>query len=419
MAQTVAVVGAQWGDEGKGKIVDVLAEKADIVARYQGGANAGHTLVVDGKQTILHLIPSGVLHGKTCVIGNGAVIEPSELKKELAEVEKDHGSLEGKLFISTRAHLTLPHHRSNDAKFEDAGQGNGSTKRGIGPTYAAKMARDGIMMGDLLDLDYAKDRLEQVLTKTRKKGMFRAISRQLEEYADTFSPYIASTVAMMNKEIAAGKKILFEGAQGVLLDVDHGTYPYVTSSNTGTHGIAAGLGIPPNKLDYSIGIVKAYTTRVGDGPFMTHLTDDIGKKIQTVGKEKGATTGRPRKTGWIDTLALRYACQTNGFSSLCLTKLDILNCVDEIKICVGYKDSKGNLYRDYPEETRILEDCTPEYVSVKSWKEDITKAKSLDDLPTKCREYIRRIEGYVGTPFGIISVGPGRKQTMILKHPFE
>lgn len=415
----VVVVGAQWGDEGKGKITDLLCKDVDVVARYQGGANAGHTIVVNGKKTVLHLVPSGVLQNKLCIIGNGTVIELHELKKEIAEVEKAFGSLKGKLFISSKAHITLPHHREEDAASEDGDKKNmiGTTKRGIGPTYRDKVARIGLVMGDLLDEKKLQARLDVVLKKKGNHTESAELMKQLLAYGHEWKDYIVDTVTLLNEELASGKRVLFEGAQGALLDVDHGTYPYVTSSNCITGGACTGLGIAPKHVNYALGIVKAYTTRVGTGPFPTELANELGEKIRQVGAEFGATTGRPRRTGWLDIPALRYAAMINGLDGLAITKLDILNCVESIKICVAY-DHRGKRLEKYPTDTHVLEECTPIYEEVPSWKEDISKATSMNDLPKACREYVARIEKLVGVPVAIVSVGPQRHETMIVKNPF-
>ena len=375
----IVIVGAQWGDEGKGKIVDVLTEKADIVARYQGGHNAGHTVVINKKKFVLHLIPSGILHKNTvCIIGNGVVVEPQALIKEITDLRKRGIKVSGNLLISRNAHLIMPYHLVIDSASEKT-KGKkciGTTGRGIGPTYVDKMARTGIRVGDLLDPEAFREKLATNLRHVNflmknlyKMPVFSAkkIFDEYMGYARTLRKYIADTDLIINKAIAENKNLLLEGAQGTLLDIDHGTYPFVTSSNSIAGGACTGLGIGPTKITGVIGIVKAYTTRVGSGPFPTELHDSIGEGMREKGGEFGATTGRPRRCGWLDTVILKHSTAVNGFSGIVITKLDILDGLDTIKICTSYR-YKGKTYKDMPKDLAVLENCTPVYEEFKGWK---------------------------------------------------
>ena len=390
---SIVVVGTQWGDEGKGKIVDYYGEKVDIVARYQGGNNAGHTVVINGETFKLHFLPSGILRGKFCILGNGMVIEPKALIEEI-EMIKNRG-IEPNIMISNRAHVILKKHLEEDAKDKKIG----TTKRGIGPAYTDKIARRGIRIGDLLDEDYMKERLG-------------SIAEEYITYGRMLSSYIGDTTTTINELIENGKSIMFEGAQGTYLDIDHGTYPYVTSSNTVSGGACTGTGVGPTKIDKVIGIVKAYTTRVGEGPFPTELNDSVGQKIRDNGKEYGTTTGRPRRCGWFDAVLVRHACMINGVTSIAITKLDVLSGINPIKICTAY-ELNGEIIKHVP-LTRDMYKCKPIYEELPGWDEDITNAKTLDDLPENARVYIEKIETLCKTNVELVSVGPGREQTIVI-----
>jgi len=428
----VAVVGTQWGDEGKGKIVDIYAEKADIIARFQGGNNAGHTLVVNGRKTILHLIPSGILHNnKICVIGNGVVVDPAVLLQEIKELQK--GSLfppNTKLLVSERAHLIMPYHRSLDVAREaqNSSKKIGTTGRGIGPAYEDKVARRGIRVGDLYDEELFREKLHHALEEKNflLKGLFKEkplneddIASEYLGYAEKIKPYVADTSLILDTEIKKGKKILFEGAQGSNLDVDYGTYPYVTSSNTAAGYASCGSGIGPNAINNVVGICKAYTTRVGQGPFPTELKDAIGEHMQKVGQEFGATTGRKRRCGWLDIVLVRQAARVSGITALAITKLDVLTGLDKIKICVGYKSDQGEFTEAVPYNMNTLSKCKPLYEEFDGWKENISRAKKMGDLPANAQKYLQRLEELSGVNIILVSVGSGRGETITLKDPFR
>ena len=427
----VAVVGTQWGDEGKGKIVDLYTEKADVVARFQGGNNAGHTLVVNGKKTILHLIPSGILHDrKICIIGNGVVFDPFVFLQEIEELQQ--GKLlppHTKLFVSEKAHLIMPYHRSLDQAREahSSGKKIGTTGRGIGPAYEDKVARTGIRVGDLYEEDLFREKLNQslkeknfLLTNYYKDKPLdeEEIANQYLTYAQKLKPYVADTSLLLDHEIKQGKKILFEGAQGSQLDVDHGTYPYVTSSNTVSGNASCGNGIGPNKINTVVGICKAYTTRVGEGPFPTELKDDIGNHMQQVGQEFGATTGRKRRCGWLDMVLVRQAVRVSGITALAITKLDVLTGLDKLKICVGYKSTAGTFTHAVPASMRVLSECQPVYEEFDGWKEDILYAREMSELPANARKYLKRLEELAEAKITLVSVGAGREETIVLEDPF-
>jgi adenylosuccinate synthase len=428
----VAVIGTQWGDEGKGKIVDIYAEDADVIARFQGGNNAGHTLVVNGVQTILHLIPSGILHdGKICIIGNGVVIDPKVLIEEMNAL-KMRGLLPAntRLFVSDRAQVIMPYHRSIDVARESHGVGKkiGTTGRGIGPAYEDKIARVGIRICDLMDKDLFKEKLNRnieeknfYLTKLFQEEPLDENSMYSEylEYADQIRPYVKDTSIIMGEELRKGKKILFEGAQGTHLDIDHGTFPYVTSSNTVAGNAACGTGVGPAVINSVVGICKAYTTRVGEGPFPTELNDEIGDCIREVGHEYGATTGRKRRCGWLDMVVVRQSVRLSGITGIALTKLDVLTGLDTLKICVAYKTPQGEFTESLPSNPRLLAQCQPVYEEMDGWKEDITKAKDIENLPRNTRKYIERLETLAGVKLVLVSVGAGREETIILKNPFS
>ncbi len=426
----IIVVGAQWGDEGKGKIIDILSKYADVVARYQGGHNAGHTVVVNEEEFILHLIPSGILHReKICVIGNGVVIDPEALIDEIEGLENRGVAIKDNLFISKNSHLIMPYHRILDRESERSKgvKSIGTTGRGIGPAYVDKMARIGIRMIDLLDPKVFREKLESNLShindlldtiyKTDRLDIEEIFSKYLG-YAERIGFYIADVSMLINKYIKEGKSILFEGAQGTLLDVDHGTYPYVTSSSATAGGACTGLGIGPTRIDGVLGVSKAYTTRVGGGPFPTELKDETGESLRTKGREYGATTGRPRRCGWLDTVLVRYSVRINGFNGIALTKLDILDEYPEIKICVGYK-YKGKVYDEMPHEHSVLWGCEPVYEKIEGWQESTIGIKVYNNLPAKAQAYIKRVEDLVGVSIDIISTSQKRYDTIIKQNPFK
>ncbi|HTY10309.1 MAG TPA: adenylosuccinate synthase [Bacteroidota bacterium] len=415
------IVGAQWGDEGKGKIVDLLSDDIDIVARYQGGANAGHTVVIGEKEYVLHLIPSGIFHKHvTCVIGNGVVIDPMALMEEIAMIKSFNIKIEGRLFISHNAHLIMPYHKLLDSIREQGANKIGTTGRGIGPAYIDKYMRTGIRVVDLLDRKVLCDKLKsnieeknQLLSKVYGSAVLdvdKMIS-EYEEFDKKIDPYVTDTSAYLIAALKKKKNILAEGAQGALLDVDHGTYPFVTSSNPTSGGACTGLGIPPTSVKNIIGIVKAYSTRVGNGPFPTEHTDGIGEKLRTVGHEFGATTGRPRRCGWLDMVSLKYSLEINGVKEIALTKLDVLDEFDEIRICTGYSIDRRPL-KSFPSALQTLERVEPVYRSYKGWKETISTAKKYKQLPARARQYIEAIEKLSGVPVSIVSVGARRDQTV-------
>ncbi len=425
----IVVVGAQWGDEGKGKIVDVLTEKADIVARYQGGHNAGHTVVINNRKFVLHLIPSGILHKNTvCIIGNGVVVEPKALIGEITDLKKRGITVSDNLLISRNAHLIMPYHLALDSASEKT-KGRkciGTTGRGIGPTYVDKMARSGIRVGDLLSPEAFQEKLRTNLRQVNflMKNLYKApvfnaktIFEEYMGYARTLRKYIADTDIIINAAIAEKKNLLLEGAQGTLLDVDHGTYPFVTSSNSTAGGACTGLGIGPTKITGVIGVVKAYTTRVGSGPFPTELRDAIGEKMRAKGGEFGATTGRPRRCGWLDTVILKHSASVNGFSGFVVTKLDILDGLDTIRICTSYH-YKGRIYTAMPKDLEVLENCTPVYEEVKGWKENTQGITEFRKLPVKAQAYIRRIEKLIGVKAVIVSTGQKRDELIMLQEQF-
>ena len=429
MNKNVVVLGTQWGDEGKGKIVDLLTDQAAAVVRFQGGHNAGHTLVIEGEKTVLHLIPSGILRENvTCLIGNGVVLSPEALLKEIAELEEKNVPVRERLRISAACPLILPYHVALDqAREVAAGKDKiGTTGRGIGPAYEDKVARRGLRLGDVLDADRFAEKLRAVMDyhNYQLTGYYKVdpvdydtVLQESLAMAEQLRPMIADVTTLLHDYRHNGEKILFEGAQGSLLDIDHGTYPFVTSSNTTAGGTATGSGFGPLYLDYVLGITKAYTTRVGSGPFPTELFDSTGEHLATRGHEFGATTGRPRRCGWFDAVALRNAVQINSVSGLCLTKLDVLDGLENIQICVGYQDADGNPSPN-PVDSDDYEGLVPVYEEVAGWEESTIGAKTLDELPANARAYIARIEEVVGAPIDIISTGPDRVETIVLRHPF-
>jgi len=430
MAQVI-IVGTQWGDEGKGKIVDLYAREADVIARFQGGNNAGHTLVVEGKQTILHLIPSGILHDrKVCILGNGMVIDPGVLLREIDELsEQKLFPPDTKLYISYNAHIIMPYHKSLD-KAREARKGAakiGTTGRGIGPAYEDKIVRTGIRLCDLLD----RERFAEMLRSNVEEKNFYltqfynadpveydAIFDEYSGYADRLRRYAANTSLIIDQEIRKGRDILFEGAQGCHLDIDYGTYPFVTSSNTAAGSACCGSGIGPTQIDAVVGICKAYTTRVGEGPFVTELTGSVGERIQQVGCEFGATTGRKRRCGWIDMVLVRQSVRVSGITGLALTKLDVLTGIDPLRICVAYTAGDEQFSEAVPPDMKVLGQSSPVYEEMEGWSEDITGAKTMDDLPANARKYIERLEELAGVKMALVSVGPGRDETIMLESPF-
>jgi adenylosuccinate synthase len=426
----VIVIGTQWGDEGKGKVVDVLAEKAGFVVRFQGGNNAGHTMVVDGESFISHLIPSGILHpDKVCLIGNGVVVDPGVLIEEIHHLQGRGIAVNpDNLVVSENAHLIMPYHKLIDHGRErlKGDRKLGTTGRGIGPCYEDKATRRGIRFCDLIDEEAFKDKLAAILGEKNfyLKEFLKsetvdesAILTEYLPYAETLRPHVANVSVLLSDAIKAGQDILFEGAQGTHLDIDHGTYPYVTSSNTVAGNACCGAGIGPTRIDAVVGMVKAYTTRVGAGPFPTELEDDIGDRLQERGAEFGATTGRRRRCGWLDTVVVRNSVRLNGLTGIAVTKLDVLSGLDTLKIATAYQYRNDTL-TDFPPSIKILEECQPIYEELPGWTEDLTEVKRFEDLPENARKYIKRVEELVETPVQIISVGPGRQQTMVLEDPF-
>jgi adenylosuccinate synthase len=426
----VAVIGAQWGDEGKGKIVDLFSRDADIVVRFQGGNNAGHTLVIDGEKTVLHLIPSGALQpNKLCVIGNGVVVDPEALLEEIGRLRaKGHLLDDSLLKISEEAHLIMPYHKAIDqARERLRGKGKiGTTGRGIGPAYEDKVARVGIRFVDLLDGTTFREKLRRNIEEKNiylkailkeKALVFGEIYEDYCGFREKLEKYVTDTGMLLDREIRAGKKVLFEGAQGTLLDVDHGTYPYVTSSNTVIGGVLTGAGIGPRSIHQIVGLSKAYTTRVGSGPFPTELKGADGERLKQEGDEFGATTGRPRRCGWFDAVGVRHAVRINGMTGIALTKLDVLTGFKNIKICTAYR-SGGETYHDFPSSVRVLKNAEPVWEKMEGWDEPISGARKLSDLPANARRYVHRLEEIVGAEMILVSVGPGRDETIMLKNPF-
>jgi len=422
---TRVVIGAQWGDEGKGKIVDLLSNKADYVVRFQGGANAGHTLKFDDKKVVLHLIPSGIFNGDAnCVIGNGVVIDPIALVEEINGVKEMGFSLEGRFFISQTAHVILPYHKLLDQLKEKrrGGDAIGTTGRGIGPAYVSKVSRVGIRMVDLLDRDVLREKIDQnlkdinfALENLYKEPILSTddLMAELEDSIKTLEPFICNTTNLMHEGIKDGKSILLEGAQGTMLDVDHGTYPYVTSSSPTSGGACTGSGIPPTALDKVMGITKAYCTRVGNGPFPTELLDETGEELRKKGAEFGATPGRPRRCGWLDLVALKYVVQLNGINELTLTKMDVMDGFEEIKVCTAYK-LNGEETDVYPLSLEDIRNVEPIYTSLPGWKNSIEGVTDWDRLPATAQSYISFVEEYLGVKFTIISTGPKRTETIVL-----
>jgi len=425
----LVLLGCQWGDEGKGKIVDFLSGDVDLVARYQGGNNAGHTVVIAGKQYIQHLIPSGILHEKTaCLIGNGVVVDPEVLREELDTLEKNGISVEGRLFISQNAHLILPYHRLMDKALERMrGKGKiGTTGRGIGCAYGDKITRQGVRVLDLLDPERFARKVEKALDYYRPifEGILgeqcpttQAVIDQIGPLADFIRGFVVDGVSMINRYIEQGKRVLAEGAQGIMLDIDFGTYPFVTSSNPSPGGVCTGLGVGPRKINSILGVVKAYTTRVGAGPLPTELLDDVGEKLRTEGAEFGATTGRPRRCGWFDAVVLRRTLQISGITDIVITKLDVLDSFPEIKICTGYR-FQGEILDLFPFGIEEEAEVEPIYETLPGWREKTTGIKQFDSLPENARAYLHRIEQLLDARVAIVSVGPGRENTIMRQDSF-
>ena len=421
----IVVVGAQWGDEGKGKVVDVLTPYVDVVVRYQGGNNAGHTVVVGREKFVLQSIPSGILHpGRRCVIGCGVVIDPASLIEEMESLVQRGVSLDGNLYISKNAHLIMPYHPALDRASESrAGKRRiGTTGKGVGPAYADKAARVGIRMADLLDERLFREKLEaNVFQKNRllreiydtETFTVDNILHQYLRYAGWLAPYITDTALLLSRWIEAGSSVLFEGAQGTMLDIDHGTYPFITSSSTTAGGASTGTGVPPTKINGVLGISKAYCTRVGGGPFPTELHGELGELLRARGNEFGAVTGRPRRCGWVDAVGLRYAARINGLDTIALTKLDVLDACETVKICVGYR-YRGELLTDFPEEERIWHEAEPVYEELSGWQTLTHGLREYADLPTKAREYLDRLAELIGVSFSLVSTGPVRDETILV-----
>lgn len=424
----LVVIGSQWGDEGKGKIVDILAREADLIVRFQGGSNAGHTVVTKKGTFVFHLIPSGVLsRGKQCVLSNGVVIDPGALIEELDQLAAQGIKVGRNFAISQRAHLIMPYHKAIDKAAEKAKGAHriGTTGKGIGPAYVDKMARIGIRMGDLLDPEGFRDKVERSLAEINSflrhvygVRVFQAdrICEEYLTYARRLAPYMTDDSLLIHKAMESGRRVLFEGAQGTHLDVDLGTYPFVTSSNACAGGACTGGGVGPTRIDAVLGVTKAYTTRVGSGPFPTELSDDVGSGLQERGQEFGATTGRARRCGWLDAVLLRYAVRVNGCTSLAVTKLDVLDGTPELKIAVGYRH-KGKLYREMPIDSRILAQCEPVYEVFPGWRGTTTGAMSYKALPVEAKRYMKRIEALTSCPIDIVSTGSHREHTIMLKNP--
>ena len=421
---TLVVVGVQWGDEGKGKIVHLLGKKADTVVRYQGGNNAGHTVIFDGKHFVLHLIPSGIFHPHvTCVIGNGVVIDPTALMSEIRQLEAAGINIHGRLLISHNAHLIMPYHKLLDTIREQGTAKIGTTGRGIGPAYVDKVMRTGIKIVDLLDREVLVERItanveekNQFLTKVHGENTINVetLIRDYLEFDKQIDEYVTDTSLYLNQALKQGKKIIAEGAQGALLDVDHGTYPFVTSSNPTSGGACTGLGIPPTAVNSIVGVAKAYCTRVGNGPFPTELADATGERLRATGREYGATTGRPRRCGWFDAVAMRYSAMVNGIEKLAVTKLDVLDEFDEIRLCIGYEYA-GRRLKTFPTDIKSLAHITPMYESFEGWKTPLAAVKTYGELPTPARRYVKSLAHLSGTPLWMISVGPKRDQTIIIQ----
>ena len=422
MANTI-LVGAQWGDEGKGKIIDVLTDEADVVVRTQGGNNAGHTVFISGKKYVLHLVPSGILRkNKMCVIGNGVVVDPVSLVEEIEGLRKLGIKVKDNLFLSETAHLVFPYHRELDAQREilKGKDKIGTTKRGIGPAYGDKAARTGLRVIDLINPERFRERLQLKIKQNNeilkafgaKPLSFKTVHDEYRDAGDYLKPFVANTTVLLHHALERGKDILFEGAQGTFLDIDHGTYPFVTSSNTTAGGACTGSGIPPHRMDRVVGVMKAYTTRVGEGPLPTENAE-VADMLHAMGREFGATTGRPRRCGWFDSIATRHAAMVNGIDELAVTNLDGLDTVETIKVCIGYR--QGSKRYDYmPNDVEVIAACEPVYAEFEGWRAPTHKAKKWKDLPAKARSYLKAIAELTGAKLAIASVGPGREQTIFV-----
>ncbi|HSE57231.1 MAG TPA: adenylosuccinate synthase [Nitrospiraceae bacterium] len=426
----LVIVGSQWGDEGKGKIVDVLARDADVVVRYQGGSNAGHTVVTNKGTYVFHLLPSGVLYrGKLCLVGNGVVVDPEALIEEIDSLQRSGVRIGGNLLISDRAHVIMPYHKVVEKASEESKGPHriGTTGRGIGPTYADKMARIGVRMSDLLNPDLLRAKLEVNVAEinTFLERVYQINGVELEKvflqyraYGERLAQHIVDVSLQLDRAIAKKKTILFEGAQGTHLDVDFGTYPYVTSSSASAGGACTGTGVGPTMIDAVLGITKAYTTRVGSGPFPTELKDEVGARLQERGREFGATTGRPRRCGWFDAVAVRYAKRVNGLTSQAITKLDVLDDSAEINVCTAYR-YRGKTYTEVPADLDILSQCEPVYETLPGWLSSTTGITSRSALPKLARRYLDRIEELTGCPIDLVSTGTKRRETIMIKHPLK
>jgi len=420
----LVVVGTQWGDEGKGKVVHLLSEKADYIVRYQGGNNAGHTVVFNGQEFILHLVPAGILEpGKKCIIGSGVVVDPQALVEEIHFLEGKGIRIKGRLFVSDACHIILPYHQLLD-QLRESQQGRrriGTTRKGIGPAYADKVARVGIRMADFLSLRLFEDLLDRNLKEKvpllkkacRLSDLRREILEKRKKQLPLIKNLVVDSAIMINRIVSQGKNVILESAQGTLLDVDYGSYPYVTSSNPVAGGACVGIGIGPTQVDRVLGVVKAYTTRVGEGPFPTELTDGIGRLLQERGKEFGATTGRPRRCGWFDSAIVRHAVRINGLRGLALTKLDVLDEIDPLRICVAYR-YRGKLIKEFPTGREIFKDCKPIYINLPGWREKTKGIQEFSLLPTNARGYLRKIEDLVQAKISIVSMGRSREETIII-----
>ena len=427
MAKNLAVLGAQWGDEGKGKIVDLLTPRFSIVARYQGGHNAGHTVYVKGQKFVLHLIPSGILHdGVTCLIGNGVVVDPAALFAEVDDLAHLNIDVKGRLLVSDRAHLILPYHRELDI-LSEARRGErriGTTSRGIGPAYEDKIARRGIRACDLLNPSLLEEGVRENV-KARNRVIkdttldWKQVYDQFLAYGERMAPWIVDASVYLTEAIARGRAVMFEGAQGTLLDIDHGTYPFVTSSNASVGGVATGLGVPPRSVGVVLGVVKAYTTRVGEGPLPTELTGELGNRLRESGQEYGASTGRPRRCGWFDAVAVRFSARVNGLDALALTKLDVLDGLPSISLCTGYKCGDGKVLHEFPADLTRLVGCTPIYEELPGWTTPTRGVQQYDKLPAEARAYIARLEEVTGVPAAIVSTGSDREETILRRDLLE
>ncbi len=419
--RTICVVGIQWGDEGKGKIVDLLAKKSEVVVRYQGGANAGHTVVVGGEKFVLHLVPSGILHRRTCVIANGVVVDLAQLIREVDELRSRGVRIEGNLHLSDRSHVVMPYHKALDAAYEGGGLRIGTTQRGIGPCYADKASRKGIRVSSLFSPAAFREMLRaHVEEKNRVLAALcgakpmdpDVIAEEYLGYAERIKEWVADTVELVNRAVDAGKRVLFEAAQGTLLDIDFGTYPYVTSSNSDACGISAGTGVPPGKIRSILGVAKAYCTRVGEGPFPTELAGPAADRIRRTGGEYGATTGRPRRCGWFDGVASRYAVRVNGIRELAVTKLDVLSDIDEVRFATSYR-LDGKKTESMPPDAEALARCEPVYETFRGWKGDLSRIRSFDDLPREAKIYLKFVERYLNVRISMVSVGRDREKTIV------